>query len=293
MVGDVEAASTTLDASPQLYLDLMKKCLCRYFPDSCEPIEPYVKGGMRSRYRAAYWILTRILSRWGLELARPVNLALREEGRDWPFVGETMIGLRRLNNLQYCITDVINRRVQGDFIEAGVWRGGAVIFMRAALEAFGDTKRNVWVADSFRGLPKPDLDKYPADKIFDYSSPAPQPDSSLESVKKNFEWYKMLDDRVIFLPGLFRDTLPRAPIEQLALIRLDGDLYESTMDGLKSLYPKLSTGGYVIIDDYNCYRTAKQATDDFRKEYGITDELVRVDWTAVYWKRGSKREEGP
>ncbi len=285
MTENLELAFREPDAPVELYLNLLKKCLTRSFPYSYEPLG-LAASDASALQRFAYSILKKFLSR-GWDLARPVDLALRAEGKDWPTAGETMIGLRRLDNLHYCITDIINSKVEGDLIAAGVWRGGDAIFMRAALKAFGDTKRKVWVADSFQGLPKPDPNKYPADKGMDLWR-FRQLAVPLDSVKKNFEQYGMLDDRVVFLPGWFRDTLPTAHIERLALARLDGDLYESTMDGLKSLYPKLSAGGYVIIDDYNSIPAAKQATDDFRKEYGITEELIRVDWTAVYWKRGSK-----
>lgn len=97
--------------------------------------------------------------------------------------------------------------------------------------------------------------------------------------------YGLLDDQVVFLQGWFKDTLPRAPMDKLALMRLDGYLYESTMEGLEYPYPKLAVGGYVIIDDYNSTPPSKHATDDFRKKNGIDEKLVTVDWTAVYWKR--------
>ena len=160
--------------------------------------------------------------------------------------------------------------------------------MRAALRALGDTERRVWVADSFQGLPKPDSDKFPEfPEDLDFFR-FRQLSVPLDVVKRNFEWYGMLDDHVNFLPGWFRDTLPTAPIDKLALIRLDADLYESTIEGLEYLYPKLSIGGYIIIDDYNCVSAAKKATDDFRNEHDITEDIASVDWSAVYWKRQSQ-----
>jgi hypothetical protein len=84
--------------------------------------------------------------------------------------------------------------------------------------------------------------------------------------------------------GWFRDTLPRLPIERLAIMRLDGDLYESTMDALVNLYPRLSIGGYVIIDDYNL-ECCQQAVHDFRRQHSINDEIVHIDGAGVYWKR--------
>ena len=271
-----------LQTPAELYIDLLKKSLTRSFPDAYEQLGPRAADAPFFK-RFAYSIIRKLLGR-GLDLARPVDLTKRSEGRDWPIAGETMIGLRRLDNLQNCICNIVANKVEGDLIEAGVWRGGAAIFMRAVIQALGDMKRKVWVADSFRGLPKPNPNKYPADRGLDLST-ARQLAVPLETVKRNFEWYGMLDDRVIFLPGWFSDSLPTAPINKLALIRLDGDLYESTIDGLKHLYPKLSIDGYVIIDDYNSVPAAKQATDDFRKEHGITEQLMEVDWSAVYWKR--------
>ena len=109
---------------------------------------------------------------------------------------------------------------------------------------------------------------------------------SLEEVRTNFEKYGLLDGHVRFLKGWFKDTLPKAPIERLAVMRLDGVSYGATMEALTSLYPKLSTGGFVIIDDYECAHEARQAVDDFRREQGISEPLVAVDWTCVYWRRG-------
>jgi O-methyltransferase len=156
--------------------------------------------------------------------------------------------------------------------------------MRAILAAYGVRDRTVWVADSFQGLPPPNPDRYPADRGFDFT-PFDVLSVPLEEVKGNFARYGLLDDQVRYLKGWFRDTLPRAPIEKLAVLRLDGDLYESTMDALMSLYPKLSAGGYVIVDEYNAFAPCRQAVDDYRAEHGITDRMLPVDWEAVYWRR--------
>ena len=208
---------------------------------------------------------------------------LRNDGRDWPLTAETMIGLVRLDNLQACIVDVLDRGVRGDLVETGVWRGGAAIFMRAVLEAYADRDRVVWVADSFRGVPPPDPASFPADadsELWTYDALA----VPLEEVRHNFERYGLLDDQVRFLPGWFRDTLPSAPIERVSVLRLDGDLYESTIVALRSLYPKLSTGGYVIVDDF-ALQGCREAVQDFRSENAITEEIQSVDWTGVYWMK--------
>jgi O-methyltransferase len=193
-----------------------------------------------------------------------------------------MIGVERLSHIQTCLEDVLARGVPGDVIEAGAWRGGATILMRAVLKAYGVSDRIVWVADSFEGLPAPDIARYPQDAGDDTQG---QLVVTLEEVKTNFESYGLLDQQVIFLKGWFRDTLPGAPIHKLAVMRLDGDMYQSTMDALNALYPKLSLGGYVIVDDYFLVDQTRSAVDDYRQAHGITDAMMRVDAQAGYWQR--------
>ncbi len=191
-----------------------------------------------------------------------------------------------MDNLQYWVEQVIKENTPGDLIETGVWRGGASVFMRAILQAYGVKDRCVWVADSFEGLPPPNPDKYPQDAGLNlnlFSELA----VSLEEVQINFARYDLLDEQVQFLKGWFRDTLAAAPVKQLAVIRLDGDLYESTMDGLTHLYPKLAVGGYVIVDDYGAIKACRQAVHDYRQAHNVTDEIHQIDWTGVYWKRSA------
>lgn len=201
----------------------------------------------------------------------------------WPGYADTMIGLKRLDNLQDCIETVLGDGVEGDLIETGVWRGGACIFMRAVLAAYGVENRKIYVADSFEGLPEPDTGAFPVDKgdrhhIHTYLA------VSKEEVENNFRKYNLLDDQVIFIKGWFKDTLPQAPIEKLSILRLDGDMYESTMESLENLYPKLSNGGYCIVDDYALPR-CKAAVDDYREKHAIDSELKEIDWTGIYWRK--------
>ena len=276
-------AAHPLGVGGRLYLDLMKKCLSGYlFGQKWRPLEP----SKWSLKWMAYEPLSRLLAIAKLQLVRqqPFNAARRAEGGDWPTYGETMIGLRRLDNLEACISDVVHRNIPGDLIETGVWRGGAVIFMRAVLKVLGDSTRTVWAADSFQGLPKPYAKHYPADEgsdlhTFRYLS------VTLEEVKANFERYGMLDKQVQFLVGWFKDTLPAAPIRQLSILRLDGDLYESTMEALRALYSKVSVGGYVIVDDYGVMPSCKAAVEDFRKAQSITEDIRQIDWSGIYWQR--------
>ncbi len=155
--------------------------------------------------------------------------------------------------------------------------------MRAVLAAHAVSDRKVYVADSFEGLPTPDSENFPADRddthhIHEYLA------VSQTEVENNFRRFGLLDDQVVFLRGWFKDTLPKAPITRLAVLRLDGDMYGSTLDALTHLYAKLSRGGFCIIDDY-ALKGCRQAVDDFRSLHGITAEMKEVDWTGRYWRK--------
>jgi O-methyltransferase len=194
----------------------------------------------------------------------------------------TMMGRKRLDNLESCLERVIADGVPGDLIETGVWRGGGTVFMRGFLAAHGITDRIVWVADSFEGFPAPSL---PQDAATDYSQVRQEEAISLDRVKALFERYGLLDERVRFLKGWFKDTLPGAPIARLALLRLDGDLYESTMDALNALYDKLSPGGYTIVDDYFSCPPCAEAVRDYRRRHAVGDEIVPIDGQSVFWRK--------
>jgi hypothetical protein len=197
----------------------------------------------------------------------------------------TMIGRKRLDNLHQALDSVIAENVPGDVIETGVWRGGATIFMRGYLAVHGIKDRIVWVADSFRGLPAPSLAQ---DAEYDFRAQAyPQLAISRADVQELFERYDLMADSVRFLEGWFKDTLATSPIDRLAILRLDGDLYESTMDALSPLYPKVSRGGWIIVDDYNILEPCRRAVNDYRQSHGITAPLQPIDWTAVYWRKES------
>jgi O-methyltransferase len=276
--------SVRADNLPAAYLDIMKRCLTRtLFDDLYEPVPRGLRQGRVFRVLDSAPIRGALEKR-GLAVARKFDMREREIGKDWPGSAETMVGLRRLENLQRCIEQIVADEIPGDLIETGVWRGGSSIFMRAALLAYGDDQRRVWLADSFRGLPEPDPSRYPADEGDRFHTFSELAVSAAE-VRRNFERYGLLDERVCFLEGWFRDTLPAAPIERLSLLRLDGDMYESTIDPLRYLYHKVSPGGYVIVDDYEVVEACKKAVDDFRAEHEITEEIAPIDGTGVFWRK--------
>ena len=269
----------------QLYLGLLAGCLTRSLFIDEHRNEPRL-GGWRRLMRGAVNRFEKNLD-WRVVERASASAQERHEGRDFPQTAETMAGHLRLDNVRRCIASVLHDGVAGDLIETGVWRGGTSIFMRAVLAAHGVADRTVWVADSFEGLPTPAADAHPVDREYDldgFSGLA----VGLDQVRANFAKYGLLDEHVRFLAGWFKDTLATAPIEQLAVVRLDGDLYASTIDAITALYPKLSIGGYLIVDDYNAPLFADacgQAIRDYRAQHAIREPIQTIDWTGVYWRR--------
>ena len=284
--------TTTLSDLSQKYADLLKSTLCASLYE--ESAWRIVEGPVRQNVSAS--LLSRLLARskhailsflraHNLILVRtiPFDEASRDIGADWPLFGFTMTGRRRLDVLHKCIDDILEKDIPGDLMETGVWRGGSVIFMRALLSARNDDKRVVWCADSFEGMPAPKDPDIAISGTADFSD-REYLNVSLEQVQKNFARFGLLDDKVRFLKGWFGETLPTAPIKQLSLLRLDGDLYESTRDALVNLYHKVSPGGYIIVDDYRSWSGCRAAVDEFRKQHGISEPMEEIDAHAVMWR---------
>lgn len=274
------------DISPrtpeELYLDLLKKILTRALIAKGTERHTIRPGGPKSRLLCR---LNQLVAPYKLEAVRLVRttpndyLESGHEATNRVESAETMLGIRQLEHMQECVANVLKQGVPGDLLEAGVWRGGMTIFMRGALKAYGVTDKKVWVVDSFAGLPEPEAkQEYDDWKKGDMAV-------GLEEVQSNFKRYGLLDEQVVFVKGYFSDTLPRATIDRLAILRVDADLYSSTLDVLNNLYSRLSIGGYAIFDDYQNLPDCKRAVDEFRIEKGITEELRPVDQRAVYWRR--------
>jgi O-methyltransferase len=259
-----------------LYLELIRRNLTRY--------------GLHERMPARWPLRRRLLLKTFNTLhpilmhTSPFGQRKRDLGLVWPAEAETMIGMQRLSSLQSCVETVLADDIPGDLVECGVWRGGACILMRAVLAAYGDETRCVWLADSFAGLPRPDPANYKADKGMRFDLYAGILAVSETEVRENFQRYGLLDDQVRFLPGWFKDTLHDAPIDRIAVLRLDGDLYESTIQALDALYPRLSPGGFCIIDDY-VIPACRQAVTDYRAKHGVSAEIVDIDQCGVLWRK--------
>jgi O-methyltransferase len=280
----VRVATTPVPSSPsELYLDLLKRVLTRTIVARSRERHA-LRPAVASR-RLLHRVLGSVLDPLNLELVRVVpggpndyiesGHAACNRAED----AETMVGTKQLDNLQACVTNVVQNGVPGDVLEAGVWRGGMPILMRAVLKVIGDSTRKVWVVDSFAGLPQPD-------RTHDsFGWRAGDMAVSLDEVRGNFAKYGLLDDQVSFLKGFFCDTLPTAPIPALSILRIDADLYESTKDVLIHLYPRLSPGGFAIFDDYLNLKDCRRAVDEYRAAHAITDEIHAIDTRAVYWQK--------
>lgn len=267
------------------YIELLKKSLLNELYLESELRISYLREAISHGSNYSFETLFRIRQKYPDVFSE--FLKSRQEGRnfrrsvvEWP---HTMIGRDRLDNLQMALESIIDEKIPGDVLEAGVWRGGASVFMRAVLDLMGGEDRIVWLADSFEGLPKPTL---PEDEGFDFSKEKfPSLAIDLDVVQELFYRYGLPLEHVRFLKGWFKDTLNTANIGELALLRLDGDLYESTIDTLIPLYEKVSSGGFVIVDDYGAFPPCKKAVDEFRRQNGITAPLHQIDWTGAYWRK--------
>jgi O-methyltransferase len=268
------------DSLPPLadaYLDLMERVLTGVIIED----PPVLTEEHRRFFRFIAKSITAHSDPDDAEMGR-YQFSWREKGWDTPSQAFTMIGLKRLRNFRNLIVRAIEDGVAGDILEAGVWRGGASILARAVLRAAADTSRRVFLADSFQGLPPPNA-AFPQDAdstLHQHRELA----VSLESVQANFAKFDLLDERVVFLKGWFRDTMPSAPVTRLAVLRLDGDLYESTIDPLTHLFDRIPPGGWVIVDDY-FIPACKAAVSDFLGPRGLTPEILPIDGMGVYFQK--------
>jgi O-methyltransferase len=280
---DVETAEAR-----ERYINLLKAALRNSL---------YERPNMPTKFDLArMWVLKqqlmfRFRSARSLDLMKlsPSDLYWVVQGNLQP--GHTLGSQANVNQTQFCVESVLRDGVPGDLLEAGVFRGGQSILMKGILDAYGVTDRKVFVADSFEGLPQPDPNTCVEDAIaHEVLKEVDLFAVSVDTVRDTFDRYGVLDDNVVFVKGFFEDSLPTAPVDKLAILRLDADYYQSTMDALENLYPKLSVGGWVILDDYGHPIGCRQAVTEFREKYGIDDPIEMADPLCGYWQRG---EAGP
>lgn len=193
-------------------------------------------------------------------------------------------------NLMDCAKKSINNRIEGDFVEAGVLNGGCGILLAGVINELKSDKK-VYLADSFEGLPEPskhdsDFDNYiwyPYANHFDEHILNCKCD--METVEANFKKYNLLQVNVHFIKGWFNESLINSPIKQISVLRIDADWYDSTKCVLDTLGPKVSSGGYIIIDDYNL-EGCKKAVDEYLakqpKSYSV--EYADKESGIIYWR---------
>ena len=227
--------------------------------------------------------IVKALERRGYRVMLPVTPSdqerdRRRRGKDHPALGFTMVGRLRLDNVEECIRRAVADGIEGSVVECGVWRGGASILAKAVLEELKSDKE-LWLCDSFEGLPPP---TFVEDRGYDFTPYNDFLGVSLETVQRNFELFGLLDERVRFLKGYFSESLTEPPMDRICVLRLDGDLYESTIQCLDALYHRVAPGGFVIIDDYGVLEPCRRAVHDYLDRTGRNPEIRDIDGTGVY-----------
>lgn len=205
----------------------------------------------------------------------------------------TMVGYKGLSNAYELSKNIEKNKINGAFVECGVWRGGCAAVMAFIAER-AKSRRKIWLFDSFEGLPEPTdkdglaAEEYAAGKTRGNLETINKCVGPLADVKKIFfEILRINPQNVIIKEGWFQDTLPsaRGVIGPIAILRLDGDWYESTRCCLDNLYNMVIPGGYIIIDDYGYWEGARRALDEFFLERRINPYLIRIDDTRIYFKK--------
>jgi O-methyltransferase len=285
---DLQQEDGGLSAMRRRYLQLLKKALVNLIYPEHELRLRYLEAAPPASDRLGLQRALRDL-RYADAASFAELVACKQDGQNFRGAvtrdAHTMVGLRRLENIEWCAAQIFAAGIEGDFMEAGVCQGGASIFMRGLQVAYAQEHRRMWVADSFEGLPAPHSE---VDAGLDFTEERmPWLAASLTSVQDNFRTYDLLSDQVRFVKGWFSESLVAAGVEKIVLLRVDADLYESTRDVLLALYDRVMPGGFIIVDDYHAFRACRTAVDEFRAGRGIVDPLRRVDWTATYWQKSA------
>lgn len=242
----------TTGNQPDPYVDLVKRAITNFL---------YLGG---SQEQDAFRCVTHYdleQSEWKIDpLSRPATLLTKAQ----------------LDLVEQAVMAVHRQGIAGDFMEAGIWRGGVIILMRALIRAHAMAGRQVIAADSFTGIPK--NTRAVNDPVDQWKDRWIAP---LDEVRETISRFGLLDDRVEFLVGFFEESLKSMQGRRLAVVRLDSDSYDSVETSLEYLYPLVSQGGYVIIDDWHL-PGCRLAVTDYRTQLGIRDTIHEWDGNA-YW----------
>lgn len=282
--GLVREAPVGADSNRDRYLRLLKRALANMLYPELEMQIQFLRKGVGDLSGLELERYLRDIEARSPDALSELMAAKHEGGAPWRFP-HSMIGLLRLSNIERCAESVFAEGVEGDFLEAGVCRGGATILMRALQVAHGEAERRTWVVDSFQGVP-PSVKE--VDQRYDLhleEARAPWLACSEGKVRDLFSRYDMLDHNVRFVSGWVAESLPRAAVGPLAILRIDVDIYSSTYECLDLLYDKLSPGGFVIVDDYGFFQPCRDAVDAFRAHRGIAEPIEWIDRWGIFWRK--------
>jgi O-methyltransferase len=238
-------------------------------------------------------IAKQILSQTGFEVQR-ISSTLHLS--DLPLVTKeiiqqarpfTMTSDERLAAVCSAVEYVTRTGVVGCFVECGVWKGGSSMAAALTYLHMGRQDVDLFLFDTFEGMPAPTKDDFLAptgELAFHRLQRATKNDpvlarSPIEEVQQNLRRTHYPKERIHFVKGMVEKTIPQNAPEAIAVLRLDTDWYESTRHELDHLFPRLSVGGILIIDDYGVWAGARKAVDEFFAAKGKAPFLFRIDNT--------------
>ena len=197
-------------------------------------------------------------------------------GNDWPPFGYTMIGKTRLENFRAAIHEVDRNNIPGAIVEMGVWRGGAMILAAAVTQETTNSNRQLYLYDAFETIPG-------------YKETSDFLQNSQAQVESYFELFGLKGPNVHFVKGLFQDTLPQwvPQTTPIAVLRIDGNFYDSYQDAMYAMYQDVPIGGIVIFDDIMSYPAVMQFWNDFKVDQNIQEELNRIDKHSAWFRKRS------
>jgi hypothetical protein len=201
----------------------------------------------------------------------------------------TMTSNQRIWSLLQAVKYLSAQNISGDFVECGVWRGGSIVAMIRQLQALGKANRKVWLYDTFEGMTEPtefdvdSVDGISAKKLLESTQVKDGNNvwcvASLEDVERNVLATGYPSDLLKFVVGDVAQTIPDSHSDQIALLRLDTDWYESTKIELEILFPKLVPGGVCILDDYGHWKGARKAVDEYFAWNGVHPLMLPIDFS--------------
>ncbi len=234
-------------------------------------------------------LVRRFFKKWGYDIIKVASdypkteLAIIEQIK--PFTGTSV---ERISGLINAVKYLSKNKIEGDFVECGVWRGGSMMAAMLALKEQSDTSRHFYLYDTYEGMTPP-TDKdvtFGGRRAIDIcanskktSGPSYWCIASLEDVQKNVYSTGYPKEKIHFIKGRVEDTLPNQMPGKIALLRLDTDWYESTRHELLHLYPSLVPNGVLILDDYGYWDGSRRAVDEYFANQIFVPLLAKLDFS--------------